>query len=262
LASGERKGLQIFLLLAGSFTFAFLMAELIHELGHFLAHRIVGTQTAAIHIDPFGASQIYGVQALPLQQMGFTTAAGPGFNLILGSLSTLLLWRWKRLALLPLILWGPVALVQEGVNLSLGLLSVGSDARWLVAWGFPSWLLVGLGVVFILSAIGLFTWILAARVVSPELSFWRRFALIFFGLAFLVILRAVVSLFRSPAAAVENLVPLGFAVVLALIIASLVGWLVQRRPAARLESDNLTWCNSLFALGMGLGLLLIQIALP
>jgi hypothetical protein len=55
---------------------------------------------------------------------------------------------------------------------------------------------------------------------------------------------------------------LGFAVVLALIIASLVGWLVQKRPAARLESDNLTWGNSLFALGMGLGLLLIQIALP
>lgn len=262
LSAGDRVGLKSFLILAGSFTFAFLMAEMIHELGHFLAHRFLGTQTAAIHIDPFGGSRIYGVQALPLQQMGFTTAAGPGLNLILGILSTLLVWRWMRPALLPVLLWGPVALVQEGVNLSLGLLSPGSDARWLVAWGIPSWLLVGLGVVFILLAVGLFSWILAARVVSLGRSFGGRFCLIFFGLAFLMILRAFVSLFRSPAAAVENLVPLGFAVVLALIVTSLAGWLDQRRQSTRSGPDDLTWGNSMFAVGMGLGLLLIQIALP
>jgi hypothetical protein len=262
LASGDRVGLKSFLILAGSFAFAFLMGEMIHELGHFLAHRCFGTQTAAIHIDPFGASRIYGVQALPLQQMGLTTAAGPAFNLILGCLTTLLLWRWTSPNLLPFILWGPVALVQEGVNLSLGLLSPGSDARWLVQWGSPAWLLVGLGVMFILLAIGLFSWILAARVIFLGRSFGKRFTLIFFGMAFLMILRAFVALFRSPAAAVENLVPLGFAALLAAIVASLVGWLDQRRQSARLGPDTLPWGNSLFAVGMGLGLLLIQITLP
>jgi len=259
---GHRERLKSFLILAGSFAFAFLMAEMIHELGHLLAHRFFGTQTASIHLDPFGGSRIYGVHALSLDQMGITTAAGPAFNLMLGSLATLLLWRWMRPNLLPFLLWGPVALVQEGVNLSLGLLSPGSDASWLVAWGAPPWLLIFLGVAFILLAIGLIGWILSCAVLPRNRSFWGRFILIFFGLAFLMILRAVISLFRSPAAAVENLVPLLFAVFLALVISGWAGELNRRGRIAGTQPAEFTWGNSLIAFGLGLGLLLIQIALP
>ncbi len=259
---GNRERLKSFLILAGSFAFAFLLAEMIHELGHLLAHRYFGTQTAAIHLDPFGGSRIFGVHALPLEQMGITSAAGPALNLLLGTLTTLVVWPRMRPALLPFILWGPVALVQEGVNLSLGLLSPGSDARWMVEWGIPAWLLVALGVLFVLLATGLISRILAARALSPDLSLGARFALIFFGLAFLMILRAVVSLFRSPAAAVENLVPLVFGGFLALIISAWTEGLGRRRQSAGQPPLVLTWRDSFSALGMGLGLLLLQIALP
>ncbi|MEJ2446908.1 MAG: hypothetical protein P8Y37_03060, partial [Anaerolineales bacterium] len=171
----DQSRLQIIIFLAGSFTFAFLLGEMVHELGHFLAHRYFGTANVSIHIDPFGNSRILGVQALPLRAMGITTAAGPGLNLLCGVVCTLLLWKVIRPALVPFTLWGPVALVQEGVNLSLGLLSAGSDARWLVTWGIPSWLLIALGVVFILLAIILISWILSTDLVTPDSSFGGLF---------------------------------------------------------------------------------------
>jgi len=163
--------LQTIILLAGSFAFAFLLGEMVHELGHFLAHRYFGTANVSIHIDPFGNSRIMGVQALPLPTTGITTTAGPGLNLLCGVVCTLLLWKVIRPALVPFTLWGPVALVQEGVNLSLGLLSAGSDARWLVTWGIPSWLLITLGVFFIFLATFLISCILSEGLVTVDSSF-------------------------------------------------------------------------------------------
>jgi hypothetical protein len=91
------------LLLAGSFAFAFLLGEAIHELGHYLAHRAYATPDIGIHLDPFGGSHIVGVKSLPLAVMGATSLAGPLFNLALGILALLALWRWRRPLLLPLL---------------------------------------------------------------------------------------------------------------------------------------------------------------
>ena len=259
--NGYRWGwIKTILLLSGSFAFAFLLGEMVHELGHFLAHRSVGTGQAGIHLDPFGGSRIYGATALPLDLMGITTAAGPFLNLAGGSLFTLLLWPRRRPELLPLILWGPVALIQEGVNLALGLLSPGCDARWIAAWGVPNWLLAALGVGCLILGTGGISRILSAGAIPGKSSFWERFLLIFFGLAFLIILRGVVSLLISPAAAGENLVPLAFAILLAAVISGLQG--SRRSGSGGEESFSATWGASLLAAGLGLGLLLAQVILP
>jgi len=42
-------------------------------------------------------------------------------------------------ALLALQLWGPLAATQEGATFSLGLLTPGSDAFWIVAGGHGGW---------------------------------------------------------------------------------------------------------------------------
>jgi hypothetical protein len=253
---------RTYIFLAGSFCFAFLLGEMIHELGHFLAHRYFDIANVSIHIDPFGNSRIMGVQALPLPEMGITTAAGPALNLLSGIICTLLLWDFNNPALVPLALWGPVALAQEGVNLSLGLLSAGSDARWLVEWGIPSWLLIALGVFLTFLAIILIGRILSKGLVTPEIPFWGKFALIFFGLAFLMILRTLVSMFRTAAAALENLVPLAFACILALAISSGIGLLARSKVDPESQPLHITWKHSLWAAGLGLGILLLQIILP
>ncbi len=254
--------LKTMLFLMGSFTFAFLLGEMVHEWGHFLAHRYFGVQGVSIHLDPFGGSKILGVMSLPMREMGITTAAGPGLNLAAGILVTALLFRFSKPIFLPLTLWGPVAMIQEGVNLSLGLLSPGSDAQWLAEWGAPEALLATLGVVFILTGTGLIGWILHRCLDLTEKSFLERIVLLFFGLGFLMILRAAVSLSQSPEAAVENAVPLVFALILAL----LVSWLQRLWHSS--EGDKIpvlqmpTWGNSLLAVVLGSGILLLQIVLP
>jgi hypothetical protein len=113
------------LLLVGSFVFAFLLGEAVHELDHYLAHEAYGNAGIGIHLDPFGGSCIVGVTSLPLEVMGVTCAAGPLSNLALAIACFLLLWHRRKPVLLPLLLWGPVAMAQEGGNLSLGLLARG-----------------------------------------------------------------------------------------------------------------------------------------
>lgn len=254
--------LKITLLLMGSFSFAFLLGEMVHEWGHFLAHRYFGVQGVTVHLDPFGGSRILGVNSLPLREMGLTTAAGPVLNLAGGLAAALLMWRVSHLAFTPLIMWGPVAMIQEGVNLSLGLLSPGSDAQWLAQWGAPNPLLIAAGAALILAGTGLIGRILDRRLGLGEWRFPARFTLLFFGLGFLIILRAAAALFQSPAAAAENLVPLAFALILALATSGLLGiWRTDRRgdhPAFQIP----TWADSSLAAALGLGILLFQIIIP
>ncbi len=76
--STERKSdLYSLLLLLGSYTFAFLLGELVHEYGHYFAHLAYGSAAIQVHIDPFGGSHIMGVNSLPLITMGITSLAGP-----------------------------------------------------------------------------------------------------------------------------------------------------------------------------------------
>lgn len=243
----------------GSFVFAFLLGEMVHEWGHFLAHRFFGHQGISIHLDPFGGSRNLGVGPMPLQEIGITTATGPGLNLVAGLLVTVLLWNYFRPAYLPLILWGPVALIQEGVNASVGLLSPGSDAQWLVEWGVPGTLLVILGVFFILIGTGLISWILKRSTVLEERNFAARIGLVFLGMGFLMILRAIISAIQFPETAVKNLIPLIFALILGGIVAGTQEvWQTTPEGATQIPS----WRNSLLAAGLGLGILFIQIMAP
>ena len=256
------RGLKTILWLIGSFTFAFLLGELIHEGGHYLAHTYFRVPGIAVHLDPFGGSRILGVKTLPLREMGITTAAGPGLNLAAGMLASLLLWRCSRFIFLPLVLWGPVALIQEGVNLSLGLLSPGSDAQWLVQWGIPAVFLSLIGVLFILVGTGLISSLLHRYVLKPERPFLERFGIVFLGMGFLMILRAAVSSFISPAAALENLIPLVFSLLLASMISAMQPVWQKLNKSDPPHPPVLSWSASFSALGLGLGILLVQIIFP
>ena len=137
IAIGPFPSIKQILLLAGSFAFAFLLGEMVHELGHYLCHLSYGNPDIRIHLDPFGGSRIVGVRTLPPQVMGVTCAAGPFFNLFLGILCSLGLWKFRKPILLPFLIWGPVAMIQEGVTFTLGGLTPGGDAGWMAAAGLP-----------------------------------------------------------------------------------------------------------------------------
>jgi len=142
----KQTRIKSILLLTGSFTFAFLLGEVVHDSGHYLCHKVYGNAEVWVHLDPFGGTCIIGADDLPAEVLAVTSLAGPLTNVALGLVGLFLLWWKRRPILLPLLLWGPVAMIQEGVTFSLGLLTPGGDAQWITTLGVPGFLLLVMGV--------------------------------------------------------------------------------------------------------------------
>jgi hypothetical protein len=257
--SGDRPILLPVLLLLGSFAFAFCLGEAVHELGHFLAHRAYGTEIG-VRLDPFGGSKILNGSSAPHETWGITSAAGPLFNLLIGVTVSLSLWRYRIPALLPLLLWGPIAFVQEGVTFSLGMLTPGSDAQLIVESGVPAPVILGFGVLLLLSGVAAVCGVLPLVNLSPVDSFGRRLSVVAGGMVSFMGVRLFVSSMVSPHLAQENAVPFVFSLLLAPIVAALYGPLypiLRRLPSA--EPASVRWPAAVSAVALGLGMVLFQL---
>jgi hypothetical protein len=206
------------LLLAGAFTFAFLWGEMVHEFGHYFSHLAFGNQDAGVYLNPFGSSHITGVTSLPIRQMGITSAAGPLTDLILAVLMMFILWRKKQPAYLPFLLWGPVAMIQEGVNFSFGLLTPGGDAGWIATLGIPKPVLLISGVLLLTGGLVILTYLLISRGIAAGHSRIQFFLMILLGMCTLMVIRFVYSLILQPDYIMEDLIPLVFSLLLAGIV--------------------------------------------
>jgi hypothetical protein len=247
------------LILLGSFAFVFCLGEAVHELGHFLAHRAYGVEVG-IKLDPFGGSRILHGSSAPQEIMGITSLAGPLFNLLVGLIVSLSLWRLRRPALLPLVLWGPVALIQEGVTFSLGMLTPGGDAQLIVEWGVPAAVILSLGILFLISGVALLCGLLPLVGVSPADSFGRKFGIVAGGMISFMFLRLLVSSASSPAAVQENTAPLLFSLLLATIVVTLyrpLASVLNRVPEA--EPGPVTWPVAASSVALAVGMVLLQI---
>lgn len=248
------------LLLAGAFIFAFLLGEMVHEYGHYFSHLIFGSTETSVYLNPFGSSHIRGVTSLPLNQMGITSAAGPLFNLFLGSLMLLLLWKHKSPTLLPLILWGPVAMIQESVTFNFGFLTPGGDAAWIAAWGVPSSVIISFGVLLLITGLIFIAFLLSSRGITKNESFVHRLLIILLGMCSLMLIRFTYSAIASPEYIIENLIPIVFSLLLALIVV-LIQPLVMKifLQGESIQSKRITRKDVNISLAMGAGMFIFQI---
>jgi len=218
---GSIQKVQSILLLAGSFTFAFLLGETVHEFGHYLGHLACGNpDNAQVHLDPFGGSRIVGVSSIPDEIMAVTSASGPHLNLFLGAGCLVLLWRSLKPVLLPFLLWGPVALIQEGVTFSFGLLTPGGDAEWIVALGIPRCVILIFGIAFLVTGLGLVSYLLPAAGIKRCDAFKDRLFILLAGMCPLMLMRCVHSFMFTPAQILEDLIPLMLSFILVICITS------------------------------------------
>lgn len=248
------------LLLLGAFVFAFCLGEAVHELGHYLAHRAYGVDVG-IKLDPFGGSRILHGASATQEIWGITSLAGPLFNLVVGLTFSLALWRKRSPALLPLLLWGPIALVQEGVTFSLGLLTPGGDAELIVNWGVPTFVVLGLGVLFLACGIAAICWVLPLVNLLPTDSFGRKFGVLVGGMASFMVVRLLYAVVRAPDLALENAVPLVFSLLLATIVVALymlVHPVLSR--VSEIEPVPVTWRVAVWSLALGVGMVLFQVS--
>ena len=247
------------ILLAGAFTFAFLLGEMVHELGHYFSHMAYGNDNIGVHLDPFGGSHITGVSTLPLKIMAATSAAGPLFNLLLGCACTFLLWKFRRPALLPFLLWGPVALVQEGVTFSLGTLTPGGDAAWIIAAGIPQPLILTTGILLFVTGITGVALLLPTILPEEDRSFWRDLLIVLLGMCTLMLARSAHSFLAAPESTMENLIPLIFSLVLATIVIPVkqaITRTLKKKPGA--QPFPATWIATMTAVSLGTGMFTFQ----
>jgi hypothetical protein len=220
-SKGFNQTINSILILAGAFIFAFLFGEFVHDCGHYLCHLAYGNTQVKVHFDPFGGTRIIGAQGLPHRVLAVTCAAGPLVNLILGLSSFFLLWKIRRPLLLPLILWGPVALIQEGVTFSMGLLTPGGDAEWIETLGIPPLILLTNGVTFLIIGSLLVDVLLDLAGIKQNDPFGRKLLIIFTSMCSLMLIRSIHSFLVTPSKVFENLIPLVFSVLLAIFTAAI-----------------------------------------
>ena len=243
------------LFLLASFAFCFCLGEAVHEFGHFLAHRAHGVDVA-IRLDPFGGSHIVGGSLAPREIWGITSAAGPLLNVALAMSLFLALWRLRRPALLPLLLWGPVALVQEGVTFSLGLLTPGGDAALIVESGVATGLVLGTGILFLAMGIAGVCLVLPQVGLAPSASFPFRLKVVAGGIVPFMVARLLCCPVTSPSRGGENVLPLLFSLLLAAVVAGLYG-AVNRFASRVSEMDPVPVPRSAAAVSAALGLAMI-----
>jgi Ca2+/Na+ antiporter len=259
MTTNQTRSIKSILLLAGSFTFAFLLGELVHEYGHYLGHLAYGNpDNVQVHVDPFGGTMILGVTSLPDKIISVTSATGPLFNLLLAVTCLLLLWRIRRPALLPFLLWGPIAMIQEGVNSSLGMMTPGGDAQWIAALGIPKPIIVLSGSFLLVAGVKTISLLLPLTDIQRDAPFRDKFLIVLLGMCSLMFIRFIHSVIASPVSVMENLVPLIFSLLLAVFVVLSYKPSSKGTHAANNKSKPVTWLITAFSLALGLSLFVFQ----
>ena len=122
---GPASPIRAVVLIAGASFFAYLLGVTVHEVGHYVANIALGVPETRIVLHPFDLS--YTTEAGDLSEafstpfrLALASAAGPALNVALGTVVSLFVWRKRSPGWLPLLMWGPLALLVEGVGMVIG----------------------------------------------------------------------------------------------------------------------------------------------
>lgn len=162
------------LLLMGAFSFAFFIGTVVHEFGHVIAIKAFGIEQFKVIIHPFVGN--YVTWDVDNNFIGYVDAAGPLFNVFMGNSFLIGFWRWRQRIIPSILLWGPVALIQEGFNslIQVALNIPGSDSVRIIFVGVPAFCLVTIDSLFLIAGVVLLTIQLPLYGVSAEDSCLSR----------------------------------------------------------------------------------------
>jgi len=258
----------------GASFFAYLFAVTVHEFGHYLASDFQGVPDVRIVLHPFDLSYgIYGgdlSQALgtPLRR-AFNGASGPLLNVLLGGIVGLLLWRKRSSSWLPVLMLGPVALIQEGANMIGGIIdypNISSDWVDVMLEGVPPIVIGVLAVVLLAAGSVWMLLLLPLAGIRADDASWRKLLILLAGIPMFhlsaVIYLTVVGSSPTPAGwALQNrLVALGASIILMLVLTTLYKplFLLLDR-ISHTSPAQLSWSDTVPAVSLGVAVFVHQL---
>ena len=247
----------------------------VHEVGHYVANVILGVPETRIVLHPFDLS--YTTEAGDLSKafstpfrLALASAAGPALNVALGTVASLLVWRRRSPGWLPFLMWGPLALLVEGVGTVIGLIdypNLSSDWVDVMLAGVPPTAIAVLA--FTLFAVGSFWILLLLPLVGirAEDGFWLRLLIFMCGVP-LLLLGAVIFLAvaGSSADAPPGMVMQNRMIALGASIGFVVGLTALYRPVfatldrvAHTQPQQPAWSHAALASSLGLLVFVVQL---
>lgn len=213
---------KVIALLFGSVTFVLNATVAIHELGHVVLDRLYGLD-ASLVLDPFSGSYTVLAQPWPTDMSVWPVAAGPLANIVLGVLFFLGLFSWRSPYLLPFMLWGPIAFLQEWTTalVQLGTREEGTDWILINNAGLASGLIVGLAVSGVIAGLAGLYVLLPVAGLAPEMPPLARLGALALGMGGFsgLILGVSVVLHGSGVETSRNLRLTLFVVLIAILLA-------------------------------------------
>ena len=199
---------------------------------------------------------------IPESMMGWPDAAGPVANVAIGLILFSILWKKRTPLTFPLLLWGPLACVQEGIGQVMTLSDHGSDAARIIAAGFPEPLLILVSILFILVGIFLFALIFPVSGISRDFSFFKRSGIIAAGMIPYGLLTLLISILassnQSDISRSYNIIG-GFAIISVIVaVAYSPVWLLAGRFRIRMDFQ-VTWSHASSAVGLMVVIVIAQL---
>lgn len=252
---------KIAILFSGASLFALLSSVFLHEVGHWLAVFLSTGQIAKIIFNPFsgGVTSYAAVAGASAFQLAFIGGGGILLGLpICLSITWATLVKFRHPSAAPFMMIGVASAACNGMVFIVGgILGNVSDVSKIVAFGVPNVLLMGLGVVILYIGLRLFACIMPFVGFLPNDSWQKRSVIVWLGLFpyGLGVLAYNYLFHRSSLGWYVCYVFVGMILVWTAVL--LASFFSRRFPArAKSEIAPITWSHALFALGLGMGIII------
>ena len=221
----KNSAVGISLLLFSSFTFAYSLGVLLHEIGHVLGYQSFGVPTIEFVFQPLGRSfmepqfEVEGNVAL-----GIVYSAASLFNVLCASLVLGFTWRKQSLMLFPFMMWGATAPIQESIAIILDVANGGAfDWTMVVAAGVPMAMVLLLSFFLMILGCLIFLRLITFCGLAPRDPWIKKVAISISAIAPFFALSLVYSLAHQGEMLFSKGIALGSSLGLAILLSSVHG---------------------------------------
>ncbi len=178
----NRDAMKSMLFLASSFILAYCLQITIHEFGHYFAGLLVGAEGGKIILHPFLNSKVIFQSVPSVQSQVFIGMMGVITDMLFATTFAFLAWRKKNVFTLPLLMWGAIAFIGEGIGMLGNIAALPysfDDVGQLVLLDISPKPLIPLSIVFVIIGLIMMVLIMPISGISPKDLFLKKLVAFF-----------------------------------------------------------------------------------